>query len=294
MDRRTFNKLAGMAAIGSVAEPPQLAEGPKRDATAGSAPSASEVILEDSEFLVAFDSTSGSLVRFESKTTPWTIQRRPELGASFRLLAPLPERRDNFVLGGKQRAAEVTKLSNQTVRLRWENLVSEHGGVLPMALTAEVTLSAGALRFQATLENRSDLVVETIDYPYFGDLNPPSKSESLAVRTMWYGNLGSEEVYPNFGNGTGYWGVDVPTKTIGSHHSLFCLLQGQHAGLYVEFSDPTQPYYMEYTFEQHPGVLNKGRVPKTDTISGWPVHLEFRTCHFVFAHGHSVKKLTPL
>src|ERR1039457_2702188 len=73
---------------------------------------ASEVTLEDNSILVIFDSDSGALTRLENKSTHWTIERRPELGVSFRLHAPLPNRRDNFVLGHKQRAAEVAKLSD--------------------------------------------------------------------------------------------------------------------------------------------------------------------------------------
>jgi hypothetical protein len=144
---------------------------------------AGEVTLEDNQILVAFDSDSGALTRLEDKTTHWIIERRSELGVSFRLFAPLPNRRYNPVLGQKQRAVEVKKISDHEVQLRWKNLVSENGGVLPMTLTADVTLTNGALTFGATLENDSSLPVETIDYPYFGDLNPPARDSSLEART---------------------------------------------------------------------------------------------------------------
>lgn len=286
MDRRTFNKLAGLATLGAwtadleALKEPSAAEG--------------ELVLEDSELVVAFDQDSGALTRMEYKPGQWTIQRRPELGGSFRLLAPLPERRDNFVLGQKQKAVEVRKTGDRQIELRWDNLVSEHGGVLPIALTAVVTLKNGRLSFQANLENRSQLVIETIDYPWFGDFSPPTRNTSMAARTMWYGNLGLDEIYPNFANEKGYWGVDVPTKTFGSNRSLFCLIQAPSQGLYVEMSDPSLPYYLEFTFEQHPGVLHDSVVPQTDEISGFPVHLDFRTCHFVFAHPSSTFKLAPV
>lgn len=289
MNRRTFNKLAGLAAISAIAE--------NKDAYAqssGGAINGEEVVLEDDELFVAFDKASGALTRMERKSTGWVIERRPELGVSFRLLAPLPDRRDNFVLGPKQKAAAVRKTADNQVELQWKNLLSEHGGVLPITFTAVVTLTKGALTFNATLENHSPFMVETIDYPYFGDLNPPTRNAPMAARTMWYGNLGSDEIYPNFGSEKGYWGVDYPTKTFGSHHSLFCLMQAANEGLYVEMSDPTLPYYLEYTFEQHPGVLYGSTVPKNDAISGLPVHLEFRTCHFVFAHSRSQVKLAPV
>ena len=258
--------------------------------------SASEVTLEDQSLRVSFDSGSGALTRLEDKATHWMIERRPELGMSFRLLVPLPDQRDNFILGQKQQADEVKKLSDHEVEIKWSHLLSEHGGALPLALTADVTLSNGVITFNATLENHSPLTVETIDYPDLGDLNPPSRKATLQARTMWYGNLDSDELYPNFANRLGYWGVDFPTKQFGSNRSLFCLIQSQHEGLYVEMADPTQPYLLEYTFEQHPGVIQSvgSQVPAGDTFSGFPVHLEFRTCHFVFAQPGSTTKLAPV
>jgi hypothetical protein len=287
MDRRTFNKLAGLATLAALTENVEM--------SAGQAASiAGEVVLEDSEFLAAFDPASGALTRMEHKPTHWTVERRPALGASFRMLVPLPDRRANFVFGQKQKAASVEKVSANQVRLQWKDLVSEHGGALPITFTAIVTLKNGKLNFDGSLENKSSYPVETVDYPYFGDLNPPTTSSTVTARTMNYGNLGNDEIYPNFGNAKGYWGVDVPTKTFGSQHSLFCLLQAEREGLYVELSDPTLPYYLENTFEQHPGVVHGSAVPKTDEFSGFPVHLEFRTCHFVFAQPGSEMKLVPI
>src|ERR1035437_9546272 len=63
---------------------------------------AAEVILQDKTLLVAFDAKSGALTHLEDKSTHWIIERRPQLGMSFRLHAPLPGRRYNFVLGEKQ------------------------------------------------------------------------------------------------------------------------------------------------------------------------------------------------
>ena len=291
MDRRTFNKLTGLAAIGALSG--NLEMGAEQTVAQPTA-STNEVVLQDRMLLVAFDAQSGALTRMERKSPRWTIQRRPELGVSFRLFVPLPHRRDNFVLGQKQRAVEVKKISDHQVRLQWKDLISEHGGVLPMTFTAIVTLQNGTLTFDSTLVNDSPLVVETIDYPYLGDLNPPTRDTPMQSEHMWYDNLVGDGLYPHFKNEKGYWGVDFPTKTIDSKQSLFCLIQTPQQGIYVEMHDPTQPYLLQYTFEQHPGVLYDATVPREDEISGIPVHLEFRTCHFVFAQPHSTKKLAPV
>jgi Domain of unknown function (DUF6259) len=286
MNRRTFNRLASFTALAALADV---------DITAAQAAAVSgEVVLQDDEFLVAFDSASGALTRMQHKPTNWVIQRRPALGVSFRMLVPIPGRRANFVLGQKQRAASVTKLSDNQARIVWNDLASEHGGIIPIRFTATVTVKNGRLSFDATVENNSPHPIETIDFPYFGDLNAPATDSSIAARTMWYGNLSNDELYPNFGNAKGYWGVDFPTKTFGSNRSLFCLIQAPNAGLYFEMSDPTLPYYLEYTFEQHPGVMHGSAVPRVDEFSGFPVHLEFRTCHFAYVQPHSTRSLAPI
>ena len=262
----------------------------------GNSAQAKELILQDDSLLVAFDANTGAITRMERKSTGWILERRPELGVSFRMHVPMPNRRFNFVLGQKQHASVAEQVSKSEVRLQWKNLESENGGNLPITLTANVSLKNGALTFSTSVENNSNLTIETIDYPYFGDFNVPSKNDRVDVRTMWYGNLESNEIYPHFGNSKGYWGDFVPTKTFDSFRSLFCLIQGPSQGLYVEMQDPTQPYLLEYTFEQHPGVIqsNDNSVPQEDKISGLPVHLEFRTCHFIFAQPQSKKQLVPV
>jgi hypothetical protein len=260
---------------------------------------ASEAVLEDDHLLVAFDTDSGALTRLENKSTHWVIERRPDLGVSFRLFAPLPERRYNPVLGSKQHATEVKKISDKEIKLQWKNLVSENGGTLPMTFTANVTLTNGDLTFRAELENDSPLPVETIDYPYFGDLNPPARDSSLQAQTLANNNvtnLQANEIYPHFRNEKGYWGVTYPTKTLEAQQSLFCLIQAPNQGLYCELDWLAAPYQLQYTFEQHPGVISGATslVPQADEFSGFPVHLEFRFCHFVFAHPHSTTTLVPI
>ncbi len=271
------------------------AQGNQAAETAG-AGAAGEIALEDDELVIAFDKASGALTRMERKSTQWVIERRPELGASFRLLVPMPKQRANFVQGQKQRAASVEKVASNRVEIVWKDPVSEHGGVIPLTLTAVVELQSGVLTFEATLANDSAMTVETIDYPYFGDINPPAEGEKMEADHMWYGNLVVDEIHPHFNNQKGYWGVNFPAKTIESKESLFCLIQAAKQGLYSEIQDPTQPYLLEFTFEQHPGVVQSldNITPAQDTLSGFDVHMEFRCCHFLFVQPHSTKKTAPV
>ena len=256
---------------------------------------ADEVTLEDNSLQVSFDSDSGALIRMVDKSSNWTLERRPELGTSFRLYAPLPTRRYNPVFGEKQHATEVKKISDHEIELQWTNLLSENGGVLPMSLKADVTLINGVLTFASTLENNSDLTVETIEYPCFGDLNPPLRDSSLSVYTMKGGQLQAEELYPHFHNGKGYWGVTYPTKMLEPQGSHYCLLQSPDEGLLVGTKKPVD-YRVQYVFEQHPGLLSGATslVPPGDEISGLPVYLDFRVCHFIFEDPHSTMTLAPV
>jgi hypothetical protein len=253
------------------------------------------VVLENEHWRATFDSGSGALTGLERKASGWIIYRRPELGISFRMLAPLPDRRDNFILGRRQRASRVQRTGHR-VEMEWNELASEHGGTLPVQFGATVTLDGDALRFEAALRNRSALRIETVEYPYIGDLCAPSPQAPLWRREMWYGNLESQEIHPHFRNEEGYWGVDFPMQTNNSNRSLFSLIQSDGQGLYVQLSDPQATYLVQYTFEQRPGILESiyDGVPEGETISGKPVHLEFRTTHFVFAAPGSTAAFTPV
>jgi hypothetical protein len=254
-----------------------------------------EIIIQDDSLMVAFDANTGALTKMERKSTHWVIERRAELGASFRLLVPLPKQRSNYVFGQGQ-PARVEKISDNEVRIHWDKLTSDHGGVLPIKFTGIVTLNNGELTFNATIENNSSLTVETIDYPYLGDFSRPAEKAPMQVKTMWYGNLESSELFPNFGNDKGYWGTFVPMKTFDTNRSLFCLIQAPGQGMYVEMKDPYQQYLLQFTFVQNPGIEQSvnAPVPATDEIDGHPVNLEFRSCHFVFAHPHSTFNLIPV
>jgi hypothetical protein len=257
---------------------------------------AREIKLEDKSLLVAFDSRSGALTRLVDKAGDWTIERRPKLGVSFRLFVPLPEQRYNPVLGQKQTAAAVKKISDHEVRLQWKDLKSENGGVLPIAITAVVSLTNGVLTFNTTLQNDSALTVETMDYPYLGDCNAPSRDSSLVAYVARNNNRQSDEIYPHFRNEKGYWGVFYPLKTREARQNPYCLIQAPTEGLYAGIDGTNLPYRLEYTFEQHPGVVSAvtALVPQEDAIAGTPVHLEFRTCHFVFTGPHTSTNLAPI
>ncbi|MHB1766309.1 MAG: hypothetical protein ACYCUV_00490, partial [Phycisphaerae bacterium] len=259
---------------------------------------AAQVVLQDRRMLVCFNSRTGALTRLEYKTTRWHIERQPKLAGTFRMLVPIKGRRDNYVLGSMQHGATVRKTAPDAVQIQWKNLISQHAGTLPITFTATVTLKNGALRFSAKVKNNSPLTIETIDYPCLDNLRPPTSKTSMSLRSVWYGNLGSDEIYPNFGNGEGYWGVNYPTKMVGaSSSSLFALIQcANNQGLYLEFDDPHISYLLEYTLVLKPGAVSwqSSRIPRNWKVAGMPMHLEMRATHFIYAAPHSTVQLAPV
>jgi hypothetical protein len=294
MNRRTFNALAGFGVLGALGG--AEAQVPGSNDSTSKQMLGPEIMLEDDQLLVAFDGHTGAITRMVRKSTEWKIQRRPELGVSFRMLVPMPHRRSNFIFGHEQRAQRVERISDREVRLEWNNLLSEHAGTLPIGFNVSVTLKSGELEFNANIDNRSTLIVETVDYPYWGDLNAPSPEEQMSSEHMWYGNLVGVELHPRFGNEKGYWGVDYPTKTVDSKQSLFCALQAASQGIYMEMADPSLPYLLEFTFEQRPGLETSTSdfVPAGDEISGFPIHLECRLCHFLFVPAGGARNFSPV
>ena len=296
--RRTVLKQFAAAAVVN-AIPLAGRDAPSADAGVPGAAQSEEVILEDSELRAAFDPVSGALTALEYKPTGWAIQKRPELGASFWMYVPLPDRRDNFILGHKQRAKRVKKSGNQ-VHLEWDNLVSERAGVLPISFTATVTLWNGKLTFESSLENHSALAVEVVGYPFLGDLGAPTPDTPMWRREMWYNNLNSSEIYPHFSNQLGYWGDKYPMQNTDSFAdytcSLFWLIQSSGQGVYVQVNDHQAKYMVRGAFEQKPGDLDSiyNRVPSESEISDHTVHLEFRANHFLYAGPDAAVNLTPI
>ncbi len=226
--------------------------------------------MKDKSLVVSFDSESGALTRLENRSTGWEIQGQPQLGASFWLNAQSADLHDNIVLGRKQHAAEVKKLSGHQVRIQWQNLVSERGDTLPITLTAMVSLTNDALSFEMTVSNDSTLMVSAVSYPCLGDLTPPTADAPMWSRYTFYGDLKRAD----FTNAV----------TIMSKQSLFCLIQSTNQGVYVEMHDATQPYLVNFTFERH-GFANS---------SDNPARLEFHTTHFPYIHPHTTVELAPI
>jgi hypothetical protein len=81
------------------------------------------LILEDQKVRTVFDAKTGAWIDFQHKTTGWKVQKRAELGQSFRAYVTRQDRLFNPVSGLGCRLARATvDLSSQQINLEWDRL----------------------------------------------------------------------------------------------------------------------------------------------------------------------------
>lgn len=255
------------------------------------------ITLENAALKAEFSPETGALLSLQSKLTGWMIQRRAELGVSFRMLVPLPNMRNNPVQGEKQLVSRYeVAAQGDAVTFHWDTVNSEHGGELPIAFTGMVTLTERGLTFTGVVDNHSEFTVEGIAYPCLGDLAPASPDSKLERWTQGYGGGGPSELYPKFMETEGYWGTCSPMNSTGNAGSQFMLVQNGEQGLYVGYHDPGMSVLVQYTFECKPGYLDYYTflAPTGEAISRHTVRMEMRLEHFPFALPGETALLAPI
>ncbi|NOY58190.1 MAG: hypothetical protein GXO75_04530 [Calditrichaeota bacterium] len=259
-----------------------------------------EIILENGALKAVFNEKTGALEHLISKSTGWPIQRRAGLAQSFHMSVPLPGQRFNPVAGEKQATPEVHfDKANQQIDFIWSTLRSKNGGELPIRFTGTVRLTNSGLVYTARIENNSPYTVETVAWPMLGDLSLPPKAEYLAQLGMDYGGMRRLELYPKFANEPGYFAVDYPMQWLKTPDTPFSLIDSGCQGLYVGYHDTTVEHMVKFTARLIPGYVSyelwdTGVNPKTDSIAGQPVRLEFSTVHFPFVNSGESVELHPI
>src|ERR1700722_20984177 len=123
------------------------------------------LILEDSTVRAVFDGQTGAWLDFQHKPTGWKIQRRPELGQSFRAYATWKDRLFNPVSGlSCELRSAVVGAPSQEISFHWDFLRTARGVKLPISLVTHVRLERGQLIFSGTMTNGSDATITTLSW----------------------------------------------------------------------------------------------------------------------------------
>ncbi|MDB5058795.1 MAG: hypothetical protein JWO59_2267 [Chloroflexi bacterium] len=139
-----------------------------------------EIVLENAVLRLRFEPEQGRLIGVETVESGWPILDRPQLGLSFRLLVPLPDRRNNPVYGEQQQLTSLTLDDHgKGLTLIWDGVESAHGGRLEIRVTERVHLDDRQAVFELTIENRSPYMVENVYGSYLGNVRPADLGESF-------------------------------------------------------------------------------------------------------------------
>jgi len=248
------------------------------------------ITIENNDVRASFDAVSGALIDLENKHTGWKILQSPELGESFRLFAPTPDRSYSPVLGARNHLTSAEKSTDgRSLTMTWKSLASEYRGTLDITLKGTVSLDGPNIAFDMEIENRGGWTVATIDWPIIGALSVPAGAASMERLAPGYGGAGLIPLTPSFSNERGYFGTNYPIQMSGGRYNL--VLAGNQ-GLYIGNHDLAYEEVTRFTFELKPGFGDSfdSKVPPDPTISEHPVRIVASIQHFPFVpSGSSVK-----
>jgi len=257
--------------------------------------------LENEYLRVGLSAETGALASLEDRQQHWNIIGRSELGLSFRLLVPLPDRRNNPVFGAEQDSPSV-EVDAESIRFVWNRVRSRLGGEHPIGVTQRYVLRGKRLTIETSVDNQSEFTVENVFSPYLGDVRAPKEGESLSAIRHDYGSGMKQPMWPTFENSVGYYGVGVPTQLAqkkmsgyGTPVEPFTLIQGDSGGLYVGVEEPSTEL-VAWHAELWPGYGDslEARVPDGDEISDKPVRLQFAAVHVPYIMPGQSRELTPV
>lgn len=283
--RREFLQQTAGAALASLVTSQTVPAAPEEG-------SSQEAVLENGLLRAVFDVTSGALLELSNKQTGRKFQGRRVLSRSFVMVVPLPERLLHVVDGCQQKTISHNSLASR-LEFTWEGLRSEHAGRLDIQLVGSVTLGDEGLKFEMAVRNRSPYPVESIAWPYIGDLKRPAEGEFRCAQSG-YCNLRYTPLAPKFQNDRGYWGTEYPIQMIPTPDGQWVLILDQTDGLYAGCHDVSAKERIEFTFLLKPGFGEPFEVPPGDEIGGQPVHLEFFPMHLPFVQPGESYTLSPV
>ena len=252
--------------------------------------------LNTGKLLLEFSGENGALIKMTALETGWKIQKRPELGLSWRLLVPLhDELRNNPVHGEKQKLASVEEIENG-LRFTWKGVTSERGGDMDITVSLTVKAEDGQAVWYTEVENNSPYIIEAVYAPYLGDFYRPDDATWMKAYAPDYASSIERNIYPTFDTGNGPWGLDYPAVYVGSGPNMpFVEFQSDTQGLFMGVKG-TDKEVVSWHWEMRPGwKSNMGMtVIKKDEIAGKPVHVLAAAVHMPYIMPGEKRALTPI
>lgn len=242
--------------------------------------------LENDEVRISFDAESGAITAFVYKKTGWQIQHSPQLGESFRVFAPAPDRSYNPAIGARNKVASIKRSDDgHSITIEWKGLESEYSGKLDITLKGIVRLDGAKVSFEMTVVNHSPNQISTISWPIIGAFAPPDNCKTVTRYNTIYSTLGRSSIFPKFENDHGYYGTNYPMQMGEAGEGRYNILVADKSqGLYLGAHDTSQRELVRYLFELRPGFGNSynGLNPASGSIDDHPVRIASEVVHYAF------------
>jgi len=243
------------------------------------------LIIENEFITLSFDPESGSLSGIASRKTGWAPLGCPDKGFLFKMMVPLPKRRNNNIYSEKQRPSSIAlSPDKKSIVLCWDTLASEYGGQMNIQVTATVCLNEDGADFTMKIRNNSPYPVESVDFPIIGNIRPPEESPWLKKFFYEY-HAGFEwELWPTYRNTIGYYGFDTPIQSSGgSPAEPFVLYRSPDQGLYMGEHDQSYDV-VAWQSELLPGwrSMIDASVPTAEEIGGKAVSTRVKAVHMPY------------
>ena len=259
--------------------------------------------LDTSSLSLRFNINTGSLVSIFSKVSNWYIFNREHLALSWRLMIPLEEqcKRNNCAWGHLQIDKPTCEYDSNHIRFYWAQVESEFGGAHKIAVTTECVIEEDQAVFKMYIDNKSNVYVENVYYPYIGDLHRPDDAVSFNMyRNSYAFRLEKFEMWPTFRNDVGTHGVDFPTLimpiafTNPPMHPFTLFSDNNGNGFYIGVTERRiEP--VTWHAEAHPGWRNSNdfRLFTEDNAQGFDVFNRFAVGHLPYIAPGTCQNLLP-
>jgi len=259
------------------------------------------LILQNENLRLVFNPQNGTLCGLESRLTGWKILERPELGLSFRLLVPLSEEKRNNPVYGEKQAPSQMELGpdGKSLRIAWDRLISEAGGVLDIRLKLNVRLEGACVVYSVVVENNSPYTVENVYCPYLGDVQSPAQAAWLKTFLYNYATAQEWSLHPHYQNLRGYFGVDYPTQFApwgpgsGAPMAPYILLRSEDQGLFAGVWE-SSPELVAWHTELRPGYGSSIDWRVSGGQHAPKAAIRFGAVHLPYIQPGETRRLTPI
>jgi hypothetical protein len=219
------------------------------------------LVLADDHLELAFDPTTGAMIRFFVKATGWHVVNNPALQAGLRVLVPVPNHGCNMAHTAAQKVAAADFDGPRKLTLRYDSLHTHKAGELPITAELIVELTGdGAALFNVTIDNRSEYMVEEVWAPSFGGFREADgePAHQLKFLNECGGLTSSIRIDSDFHSGTGYWGFENPVAFPydNATRTSFFILDNAQQGLYLGHHEISPPFNSMWVTELKPGYID--------------------------------------